>query len=289
MACYCLLECTEFCTPHPVPILVPIDDGEVLSLSSVDSSSSLLSEWIGCLGLNVDDQKRLGSSAWLTANHISASSKLLKIQFPNQNGLQEISYLIEKSIWESHPKDFVQIIHIDGHWACVSDVFCTDEETCTVDLFDSAHTEPSVDGSIVKQVATILRPKQHFVINLINVSLQFGGSDCGLFAIAMATDLVHRIDPFSVKYKQQLMRNHLIKCFQRLKVSSFPSQARAASLRRILCTYRVSVGDKVTISKGLLHVHVSVICASLYSMQFIFCARNRCPTVKGRVVQVVCT
>ena len=52
---------------------------------------------------------------------MSASSKLLKIQFPNQNCLQEISYLIENIYLEVSPKGFFfQTIHIAGHWACVS-------------------------------------------------------------------------------------------------------------------------------------------------------------------------
>lgn len=213
-----------------------------------------MTEWVGCLGLTVDDRKCIESNAWLTANHVSAASKLLRIQFPNQNGLQETTYLLEKSTWKSSPNDFVQIVYVNpGHWACVSNVFCTESvgDACTVDLFDSAHFLPSKDSAVVKQIATILHSKRHFDINLINVSRQFGGNDCGLFSIAMATDLVNRIDPFSVKYTQQLMRNHLKNCFQHLKILRFPNQVRVATLKRILCTFRVtSTGDVVKVSKS---------------------------------------
>jgi hypothetical protein len=42
---------------------------------------------------------------------------------------------------------------------------------------------------------------------------QLGTSDCGVFAIAAAVDLAHGIDPSMITYKQQLMGQHLINCF----------------------------------------------------------------------------
>ena len=100
--------------------------------------------------------------------------------------------LEQHHIWNSQIIDFVQIIYVDpNHWACVSNVFCTDENT--VDLYDSSHTAPA-KGSIVQQVSVILGTKC-FNINLVNVCLQLGGTDCGLFAIAMATDVANWIDP----------------------------------------------------------------------------------------------
>ena len=166
----------------------------VVSSADYSLNNSLLTGWINNLTLH--DEKVLNSQACLTANHISATLKLLKIQFPNQNGLQDTAYLCQKLSWNSLLNDFIQIINVDSHhWACLSNIFCTDENS--VDLYDSAHTAPSADGSIVQQVSIIL-DRKCFNINLINVPLQFGGTDCGLFAIAMATDLASRTDPCSV-------------------------------------------------------------------------------------------
>ena len=212
----------------------------------------LLCEWIGCLGLSDHDKKCLDSNAWLNAGHISA---LLKIQYPVQNGLEDTSYLLNRSKWESQLDDFVQVIYVDpGHWACVSS-----EDESAIDLFDSTHIAPTEDGSIVKQVAIILRPRQKFTIHLVNVSFQFGGNDCGVYAL---TDLVNRIDPASVNYKQHLMRAYLEHCFERLRMSCFPSQNRSMPLKRILCTFRVDTSDDtVKLSKGL--------CAARYWGPFV--------------------
>ena len=225
-------------------------------MSETTCDSSLLSEWIGCLGLSDHDKKCLDSNAWLSAGHISAGCKLLKIQFPVQNGLQDTSYLLNQSKWESHSDDFVQVLYVDpGHWACVSNIFCKDESS--VDLFDSTHIAPTEDGSIIKQVAIILHPRQKFTIHLVNVSLQFGVNDCGVYALAMATDLVNRIDPTSVTYKQHLMRAHLKHCFEQLGMSRFPAQNRSKQLKRILCTFRIDTSDgTVKLSKG--------VCAACY-------------------------
>ena len=150
------------------------DNGCILSSADCSLNDSLLTQWIGSLGLSVHEKCILESTACLTANHISAASKLLKSQFPSQNGLQDMSYLLQKSVWNSSPHTFVQIIFVNpNHWACLSNIF---SEANTIDLYDSALTIPSVDGSILKQASLILHELnlEFIQINLINVSPQSG-------------------------------------------------------------------------------------------------------------------
>ena len=42
--------------------------------------------WVSNLHLTIEDRRVLAGGKWLTANHISASSSLLKQSFPNQMG-----------------------------------------------------------------------------------------------------------------------------------------------------------------------------------------------------------
>ncbi len=78
------------------------------------------------LGLTRADKNCLKSGAWLSANHISASNKLLRMTNCSQNGLQDTAILSYKSLWESVPKDFVQIIQqIFEAWLCWSVWFST--------------------------------------------------------------------------------------------------------------------------------------------------------------------
>jgi len=52
---------------------------------------------------------------------------------------------------------------------------------------------------------------------------QSGGYDCRLFAIAFCTGLAHGFDVSKVGFIQQAMQNHLMKCFEQLKMVPFPA------------------------------------------------------------------
>ena len=216
-----------------------------LSLSPASLSRSLFSDdpaltnWVGNLGLTMADQDTLSSGKLLSANHISAASKLLRASFPTQNGLQDTHYLLEKLQWDSSPNKFVQIIYVDpGHWACLSNKFPGEE----IDLYDSMHTIPTQQGTIVRQACRIAQSQNSSItINVIDVQPQFGGADCGLFAIAMASDLCRGIDPFDVKYCQDEMRKHLENCIKKQSMTQFPSSIRRGIQRRIVKSLHMDI------------------------------------------------
>ena len=61
-------------------------------------------------------------------------------------------------------------------------------------------------------------------VQKIKVQKQYGGDDCGLFAIVNAVQLAKKCDPAKVKFRQYQMRSHLINCFEKGKMTSFPTQ-----------------------------------------------------------------
>lgn len=107
----------------------------------------------------------------------------------------------------SNADGFIQVLHVSqGHWACLSNKFSSGGN---VDLFDSLHTVPKESGTIFSQACNILRTQYPSItINVVNVGLQEGGTDCGLYAMAMAYDLCIGVDPISKKYTQGEMRSH---------------------------------------------------------------------------------
>lgn len=179
--------------------------------------------------------------------HISAANCLLRSQFPSQNGLQDTCVLK----WSSSPVGFVQIIHISpalfpssikdlmlsylvtsslaglstsGHWACL---FNKSSSEGSVDLFYSLHTVPEEHGTILSQLCTFLHTSQPSITtNVVNVGLQEGSNDCGLFAIAMAYDLCMGVNPVTRKYVQKEMRSHLHSCINNKKLKQFPGTIR---------------------------------------------------------------
>ena len=63
------------------------------------------------------------------------------------------------------------------------------------------------------------------------VQRQMSSSDCGLYALAFATDLRHGIDPASPRiYDQAVMRQHYIECLEKGRMPPLPS-----STRRVIC------------------------------------------------------
>ncbi len=76
--------------------------------------------WKKDLLLTLRDKQELTSGQWL---NINAAQKLLKIQFPSQNGLQDTVVLEAVMKFTSPCNNFVQIIHVEDHWVCASNIF----------------------------------------------------------------------------------------------------------------------------------------------------------------------
>ena len=163
----------------------------------------------------------------------------MKCQFPSQNGLQDMCVLKQGRTWSSNADNFVQIIHISpGHWACLSNKFSSADQ---VDLYDSLHSRPEDGDNIVLQACLILHSSEPQVtIRVVNVGLQQGYDDCGLFSVAMAYDLCCGVDPSTKLYVQDQMRSHLHSCFNNKQMKPFPSCSTNIAMT-VICNFTVKV------------------------------------------------
>ncbi len=220
-------------------IIPPVVDLTEFNSSVTEINNPFFVEWVHDLGLSMADRDTLVNGKQLTANHIAAATKLLKKQFPYQNGLQDSHYVAENR-WEGGVDGFVQIIFVSyGHWACLSNKL---SKNCDVELFDSMLTAPIEGESIVGQACSILKSKkQNVTVDVVGVQTQVGGADCGLFAISMAFDICSGVDPFSQEVIQERMRDHLVSCLERGDMSSFPKVPRKSMDRRTRIINSVSV------------------------------------------------
>ena len=73
------------------------------------SEDDCVKTWNHDLQLTLHDKRTLLSSAWLSANHITAANYVLKLKYPNQNGLQDTIYLRDKLIWQLSAEKFVNM------------------------------------------------------------------------------------------------------------------------------------------------------------------------------------
>lgn len=59
-------------------------------------------------------------------------------------------------------------------------------------------------------------------IKMIQCRKQTGAKDCGIFAIAFATAITHGLNPSRQNFNQQVMRAHLVDCFNNKLLIPFP-------------------------------------------------------------------
>lgn len=198
-----------------------------------------LEYWIEPLDLREADRECLVRGDWLNDGHITAASKLLQKQYPNQNGLRSTQLLAKKLKWQSSNVDFVQIVHVGGnHWVCASNALSS-PGVC--DVYDSMPASHS--STLTRQVAAIMKsPEPAFTMRYINVQMQNGANDCGLFAVAFAVALCSGKDPHICSYDQSQMREHLFQCLEKGEMTEFPATKKPKRLsRRLKSTRSVKV------------------------------------------------
>ena len=116
-------------------------------------------------------------------------------------------------------KPLVQILHINNHWVTVTTVGCAADE---IQIYDSLYSYVSLN--LKQQICSFLRPQEHNIKFLcVDMQHQSDTNSCGLFAIAVATELVTAGgNPATCKWDKERMRHHLRLCFERKELKPFP-------------------------------------------------------------------
>ena len=92
-------------------------------------------------------------------------------------------------------------------------------------MMDSLAMQVPMNRSTILQMAQIYRVpdrKSSFSIKVLPVQQQSGYRDCGLFAIAFATEICRGQDPSKSLFIQTQMRGHLFKCITKGNMMPFP-------------------------------------------------------------------
>ena len=126
------------------------------------------------------------------------------------------------------------------YWVTVSTIGCTAGE---VNVFESLPPAPTTD--LLSQIAAILcSPKKEIKINYIDVPLQEGFSDCGVFSIAYATVLAYGKQLGGCFLEQGVMLTHLTQCLQRQDISMFPLKKTWCSELKVKSTTTLHIHCK---------------------------------------------
>ena len=181
--------------------------------------------------------EEIRSGKWLSDMHIKAANDLLKAQFPAVSGLYDTK-LGQDLAFPLTNLQFVQIVHVGNHWLTVEGV-----SPSLSRVYDSMNFTTSV--ATQSQIAAIMRcPTDSITLEVHNVQLQKGVTDCGLYSIAYATDLCHGHKPSNLYYHRDKLRLHLVECLE-TKMTPFPSQSCRSSIPlieevRVFCTCHLS-------------------------------------------------
>ena len=212
----------EISRPSPkFPFLIPSTSSKI-SLPDCESQCES-SYWIPELFLYHSDKRILSSSSqWINDAIINGAQMLLKQQADDSYlGLQStlLGKGLQFKVVKRDDKPLVQILHINNHWVTVTTVGCAADE---IQIYDSLYSYVSLN--LKQQICSFLRPQEHNIKFLcVDMQHQSDTNSCGLFAIAVATELVTAGgNPATCKWDKERMRHHLRLCFERKELKPFP-------------------------------------------------------------------
>ena len=198
----------------------------------------------GLKNLNFDTEEsvRLTSGSKLSDISINLAHNILSLQFEEFSGLQNSLKGIRNRFKVINPgSKYVQILHDkeNDHWVCIGNITENRNDNSEHYVYDTALNKVSV--GIVKQVANYSKhPGKELVLRMEKVQKQHNGTDCGVYAIAIATCLAFGIDPKYYQFEPNSMRDHLKLCFINLKMSVFPGKhINAIRTRKLIGEERV--------------------------------------------------
>ena len=142
---------------------------------------------------------------------INAAQELLLQKFPSVKGLRSTLVQDHIGFWVDN---YLQVVHsCSNHWITVKTIGCQYGE---VKVYDSLYGK--VDTATKSKLEKTFASKIHYIVP--KVQEQQRVKDCGLFAVAFATDIAHGRTVF--KYDLSKMRDHLCECFEQLCIDVFP-------------------------------------------------------------------
>ena len=188
--------------------------------------------WIPNLDLTFSDKMILQSStAWLNDGLINAAQTLLKNQSNGRIcGWSSTSKRTGVDKFPVIPSNspFIQILNVSSsHWVAISnmDVGRNTHHNDAVGVYDSLFLKVTL--ATKQDVCSFLRPlRKTLIFDIKNIKAQPNSHDCGLYAIACATELVYGFDPVVCHFDCSAMRPHLLNSFTKGYIDRFPSKER---------------------------------------------------------------
>ena len=170
--------------------------------------------WNSNLNLKLEAKEVILRNEDLDDSIINAALDLIRKQYPLF--ITQPPTLATVNGFVYCPFETIQIIHNNAHhWVLLSSF------NSNINIYDSLNTIPT--DSTLQQIKQLFSPDDSLPsYTLVTCHKQVGFSDCGVFAIAYAIDILNGNDPCKIIYDQSKMRAHLISCFESNYLTPFP-------------------------------------------------------------------
>ena len=144
-----------------------------------------------------DYQTIISPTSWLTGDIIHQAQVLLQKENSAIEGFQRPTLGPARN-FNVVSGEFVQILHTgSNHWVCISSIGCLPGH---VNLFDSLYHD-AISQEVEDQTNDLLGERLAS-LQFVSVQQQTIGSDCGVFAIAIATCLALGTNPSHLTFKE---------------------------------------------------------------------------------------
>ena len=226
----------------------------------------------------------LRKTTWLCDSEIHAGQILLKSRFPCLDGLHDPA--ITGELVTPEISEFVQIINTGSHWVCLSTISC---RPGTIKIYDSLFQRVS-QTAILHSCRMLMHAGDSILFINEKVQKQINSSDCGLFALAFATDLCHGVDPQTQAYDQENMRAHYVSCLESHEMVPFPKTSRRVPYHvtkkmttvAIFCVCRMPNDKKEYVQCSQCNGWYHPTCVSIPDWVINSRRRWKCDTCRGK-------
>lgn len=124
-----------------------------------------------------------------------------------------------------------------NHWIFISTIGCKKDD---IEIYDSLQTILTLQSEIV--IARYFHSENsHIVMKFVNIAMQNGSTECGLYAIANMTALAFGQDPALLVFNQNSLRTHLGECFEAGYIQPFPAVKKRRIKKRIKKEKMISI------------------------------------------------
>jgi hypothetical protein len=156
---------------------------------------------------------------WLTDDLIDAAQHLIKYLETGVGGLNCIAATTHCSRFAlpHDPHQTIQCHNIGLHWVTSTSV------SGKVVVYESLYrtVNASFKRQLVYRYKGLCNDDGSLDITVVLQQRQRGTSDCGLYCIDNAVALANGIDPSTISWDQDRMRDHLRECFEQRKIEMF--------------------------------------------------------------------